>query len=439
MREDSKREAQWASEDGAGSASDVEAAEGHEAATDFEAALGHSGAGTSIDANASTRGSGTSMNANASLRGSGTSVHANASSRASAGSSVCGGTLSPPYTLVNSDGASLRVHTGSIRERHMRISAIHEDADADSLGVGSDAARAHHSGRHFDCDDASLLSAFSDGGATTRVRMATDRAYNALRIGPASLLSGHSGAPGLRRAASYAASSDPGLASAASYYDMYFADGFGPRSECAASSSSASSAGRDLISVIRSDVAVCGGGDDKFPFLADNLSEFSGPFACSSVGALDIDRFSRDYERVACAAPGPQPLDAWPEPARLQPPEPPADAKKKKKKKDARLTPRYPRDKRRAGTTPADYAATSPRAVRPPIGSAPSPHPWRQAARRYRRRSAGEPAFEPSAVAAALAAHAPPEPLARPLEPDSPPSIRPNAIMRFLKRIAPRN
>ncbi|KAJ1848084.1 hypothetical protein LPJ70_001203, partial [Coemansia sp. RSA 2708] len=106
MREDSKREAQWASEDGAGSASDVEAAEGHEAATDFEAALGHSGAGTSVHANASSRGSGTSINA--SLRGSGTSVHANASSRGSGGSSVCGGTLSPPYTLVNSDGASLR-------------------------------------------------------------------------------------------------------------------------------------------------------------------------------------------------------------------------------------------------------------------------------------------------------------------------------------------
>ncbi|KAJ2800229.1 hypothetical protein H4S07_005229, partial [Coemansia furcata] len=40
-----------------------------------------------------------------------------------------GGTLSPPHTLVNSDGASMRVHTGSIRERNFnrRISAIHED------------------------------------------------------------------------------------------------------------------------------------------------------------------------------------------------------------------------------------------------------------------------------------------------------------------------
>ncbi|KAJ2788543.1 hypothetical protein H4R20_007358, partial [Coemansia guatemalensis] len=198
--------------------------------------------------------------------GAGGSIANGTALSATNGGAPTSGTLSPPYTLVNSDGASLRVHTGSIRERHMqrRISAIHED-DSDMYSdsrrseslfgydVQSTSSRYYHqgttgsisgrtprpsnrrqqtedaAGMALESDGMSILSGFSEGGAsTTRVRMATDRAYNALRIGPqaASLLSYYSGNnAGLHRVTSFATSSDPGgLPSAASYYDMYYLD-----------------------------------------------------------------------------------------------------------------------------------------------------------------------------------------------------------------------
>ncbi|KAJ2826827.1 hypothetical protein IWW50_002179 [Coemansia erecta] len=468
----------------------------------------------------------------------------NTASVAHGNASVMNGTLSPPYTLVNSDGASMRVHTGSIRERHMqhRISAIHEDDSdvySDSLlftyEVPSASSRYYYQGsgaqhgRQYgadgmgvaDSDGMSMMSGLSDGGAsTTRVRMATDRAYNALRIGPqaASLLSYYSGHNnGMHRVTSFAASSDPGgLASAASYYDMYFMDQdrYGPLRNSRGDSVSenndvanvdndnnsdedddeANNTTGDIVSVIRSDVAVYGGAheDVKFPFLTDNMSEFSGPFICSSTGALDIDRISRDYSEIMYYQPhSPQFFDHAPfDPRSENVQSPPASLLqrreheqsqehhmqghareneqedhagkkiKKKKKKDARLTSRYPRDKRRAGTTPANYAAgstspadfvarsTSPslgvRQPMPPatVGSAMA-HPWRHAARRYRHQSAGESTYQSAAVAAMVAATntAAAQPaVSRPSESGhTTPAIRPNAIMRFLKRIAPRN
>ncbi|KAJ2181759.1 hypothetical protein GGF45_001331 [Coemansia sp. RSA 551] len=417
---------------------------------------------------------------------------------------VNNGTLSPPYTLVNSDGASMRVHTGSIRERHMqhRISAIHEDDSvySDSLvftyDVPSGSSRYYpasvqqeqRQGR-ADSDGMSMMSGLSEGGAsTTRVRMATDRAYNALRIGPqaASLLSYYSGQTnGMHRVTSYAASSDPGgLARTASYYDMYYMDHgrYSPDHEqYSDNDEDASHVGRDdIVSLIRSDVAVYGGAheDVKFPFLTDNMSEFSGPFICSSAGPLDVDRISRDYsELMYYASPShyqahsPQFFDYTafdprtehmhsPVPASVQSPIPQLQVQgvneedhagkkiKRKKKKDTRLTPRYPRNKQRAGTTPADYVAasgTSSLGVRQPMATASSvvAHPWRHATRRYRHQSAGESVYQSAAVAAMVAVSSDTSPAPVPRQsnssPTTPAPIRPNAIMRFLKRIAPRN
>ncbi|KAJ2123589.1 hypothetical protein IW147_002500 [Coemansia sp. RSA 720] len=425
---------------------------------------------------------------------------------------VNGGTLSPPYTLVNSDGASMRVHTGSIRERHMqhRISAIHEDDSdvySDSLvftydvpsgssryypaSVQQSQLQEHRQQGRADSDGMSMMSGLSEGGAsTTRVRMATDRAYNALRIGPqaASLLSYYSGQTnGLHHVTSYAASSDPGgLARTASYYDMYYMD----HGRCSPdherysdnNDEDTSHMGRDdIVSLIRSDVAVYGGAheDVKFPFLTDNMSEFSGPFICSSAGPLDVDRISRDYSEFMYYAspshyqahspqffdytafdPRTEHMQSPPVSATVQPPLPQLQAQgvgeedhmgkkiKRKKKKDTRLTPRYPRNKQRAGTTPADYVAasgTSPLGVRQPMATASSvvAHPWRHATRRYRHQSAGESVYQSAAVAAMVAVSTDTSPPPVPRQSNSghttPAPIRPNAIMRFLKRIAPRN
>ncbi|KAJ2861953.1 hypothetical protein GGH94_004566 [Coemansia aciculifera] len=203
-----------------------------------------------------------------------------------------GGTLSPPHTLVNSDGASMRVHTGSIRERNFnrRISAIHEDdSDVYSESRRSDSMifsqtqqpsvspsgrrhqanyQSHHGRRRLnnnsirhqrrmseddnscmprllsESDCLSIVSGISEGGAsTTRVRLATDRAYDALRIGapPAVIAAAGGGGGGggghlgfgyihhyqggsnqyPHRAMSFATSSDPGLPSTGSFYDYY--------------------------------------------------------------------------------------------------------------------------------------------------------------------------------------------------------------------------
>ncbi|KAJ2794329.1 hypothetical protein H4R20_006265, partial [Coemansia guatemalensis] len=74
-------------------------------------------------------------------------------------------------------------------------------------------------------------------------------------------------------------------------------------------------------------------------------------------------------------------------------------------------------------------------------------HPWRSASHRYRHQSAGESSYQNAAVAAAVAAAAADGPSAssRPALPadaahtPQAAAIRPNAIMRFLKRIAPKN
>ncbi|KAJ2079582.1 hypothetical protein H4R24_003677 [Coemansia sp. RSA 988] len=470
------------------------------------------------------------------------------------------GTLSPPYTLVNSDGASLRVHTGSIRERYMqrRISAIHEDDSdmysdsrrSDSLlayDVQSTSSRYYHqgsisgrtprlgnrrqqtddtAGMALESDGMSILSGLSEGGAsTTRVRMATDRAYDALRIGPqaASLLSYYSGNnAGLHRVTSFATSSDPGgLPSAASYYDMYYmgSDAHMSRSgrpshalddgcsDCGSSNSCGSGCVRrgtkgngdgkeDIVSLIRSDVAVYGGaGEDvKFPFPPDNISEFSSPFMCSPAGATDADRISRDYsEIVYYASPShyqahsPRFFDHHFQTQLDQPPQQHTQQlhqdeqarnrallsndngkkikKKKRKDKDARLTPRYPRGKQRSRSSTADFAAVSGGSNAP--GRAPATarggvrhwmmpsatvgpgidHPWRNSSHRYRHQSAGESTYQSAAVVAAVAAVAADGPSASShpaLPADAAHStqaaaIRPNAIMRFLKRIAPKN
>ncbi|PIA13502.1 hypothetical protein COEREDRAFT_83427 [Coemansia reversa NRRL 1564] len=477
------------------------------------------------------------------------------------GGAPTSGTLSPPYTLVNSDGASLRVHTGSIRERYMqrRISAIHEDDSdmysdsrrSDSLftyDVQSTSSRYYHhgtagsisgrtprpsnqrqqtddpAGAALESDGMSVLSGLSEGGAsTTRVRMATDRAYNALRFGPqaASLLSYYSGNnAGLHRVTSFATSSDPGgLPSAASYYDMYYLDSDGNMSRSGrlgralddsyshdGSSGSGSGCGQrgakscgdgkdDIVSLIRSDVAVYGGaGEDvKFPFLPDNMSEFSSPFMGPSAGITDADRISRDYSEIIYypspshyQARSPRFFDHHYQAQFEQTPQQQSQQqqddqtrnrvlrssddgkkikKKKRKDKDARLTPRYPRGKQRSRSSTADYAAASvgpsastgaPRAahggVRHWMTSSPAVgpnivHPWRNASHRYRHQSAGESAYQNAAVAAAVAAATVDGPSASshptlPADAAHTPqvaAIRPNAIMRFLKRIAPKN
>ncbi|KAJ2575107.1 hypothetical protein GGH95_003811, partial [Coemansia sp. RSA 1836] len=288
-----------------------------------------------------------------------------------------GGTLSPPHTLVNSDGASMRVHTGSIRERNFnrRISAIHEDDSdvysesrrSDSLIFGqaqpSVSPSRHHQTndrsaainnssnnstrnsqhrlqrrqrqRRMSEDDAngavrvlsesdclSIVSGISEGGAsTTRVRLATDRAYDALRIGGGAPPATHLGLGYLHytggnssqyphRAMSFATSSDPGLPSTGSFYDYYLDpndylpnsgsirdeddDDIGRDSDDSSACGQLHHHGRrrrrdeDIVSLIRSDIAVYGSAVDdvKFPFLPDNFSEFSGSVVYSPNGAM---------------------------------------------------------------------------------------------------------------------------------------------------------
>ncbi|KAJ1860680.1 hypothetical protein LPJ78_005731, partial [Coemansia sp. RSA 989] len=322
------------------------------------------------------------------------------------------GTLSPQYTLVNSDRASMRVHTGSIRERYMQqIAAINED-DSDAVSgyypytTGSSVYQPQQNGGFM--DGVSMLSGFSeDGASTARVRIATSNAYNALRIGPqpASLFSGYSGR--------ITTSSDPGgLASPSSFYDMQFAD--------YNDHSSGNSVSND---VVRSDVAVYSGAseDVKFPFLPDNMSEFSGPFIHSSAGAVD-----RLEDRVSD--------HLYPAQFNYQYPPEHIPSIQQQQQQSRTVVRRSKKLKKRAGTTPPDYAL-------PSLGPSTSSHPWNHiisrhsSATKYRSASAATGNTAPDAAA-------------RQPDPQSSrtssravngAAIRPNAIMRFLKRIAPRN
>ncbi|KAJ1930827.1 hypothetical protein FBU59_006919, partial [Linderina macrospora] len=144
------------------------------------------------------------------------------------------GSLSPPHGFVQSDGASLRVHTGSIRERnyHLRASATldgeteyYDDVRSGSISLygRSIVSRRRMSSLDalgfLDNDELGSVTEGSEGDtSTTRVRMATDMAYNALRIGPANSIFTAGGASTItgHRALSFATSSDPGLPSTAS-------------------------------------------------------------------------------------------------------------------------------------------------------------------------------------------------------------------------------
>ncbi|KAJ2884964.1 hypothetical protein FB639_001867, partial [Coemansia asiatica] len=311
---------------------------------------------------------GTSINGNMSIMGMG----------GSGGGGAPSGTLSPQYTLVNSDGASMRVHTGSIRERNLnrRISAIHEDdSDAYSESRRSDSLIFVHNpspsssvlqrrryrlynhnqpGTPYDgmqrcrlseddggtqasmagiadasstggmaralgeSDCFSMVSGISEGGAsTTRVRMATDRAYDALRIGPSNstAFGYNNGQYYPNRPMSFATSSDPGLPSAGSYYDYYLgpddyvppSSAFPDDSDFDGGSGANDDQSGEIISLIRSDVAVySGAGDDvKFPFLPDNFSELGASIVYSPGGALsvDLDRLSRDQSDFSYVTP----------------------------------------------------------------------------------------------------------------------------------------
>ncbi|KAJ2777257.1 hypothetical protein GGI15_004567 [Coemansia interrupta] len=453
------------------------------------------------------------------------------------------GTLSPQYTLVNSDGASLRVHTGSIRERHMhrRISAIHEDdsdaaypesrrsdslvfaphasessrassvasrrrryrgrhaggtrhgssssqrasADADGLLLTSAAAAAVAAAEAAaaavaaagEADCFSVLSGVSEGDAsTTRVRMATDRAYDALRIGPGA---GHAAFGYGARPMSFATSSDPGLPSAGSFYDYYL----GPDDHVPHSASTQSGypdsdgSAADLVSLVRSDVAVySGAGDDvKFPFLPDNLSEFGGSVVCSPGAALSVDagRLSRDQSEYSFVSPAQHHYAfAGQEPPALPPQEVPGSREPHRYRPHVTLRKRGKAPERAEHSEPASQQprpanTTLQRVTRRP-GDASGPANLiglhrRYNSRRYRNQSAGHAYTSAAqAVAEAVAAtvrstpSSPTPPVStsqpQPQPPKatqsshrlrsstaSPAEIRPNAIMRFFKRIAPKN
>ncbi|KAJ2371209.1 hypothetical protein IW150_004698 [Coemansia sp. RSA 2607] len=414
------------------------------------------------------------------------------------------GTLSPQYTLVNSDGASMRVHTGSIRERHMhrRISAIHEDdSDAaypvsrrsDSLNFAPESSRAsseisrRHRSRHLAGDSAllagaaaaaavaealgegdcfSVLSGVSEGGAsTTRVRMATDRAYDALRIGPGAAAFGYN----VRRPMSFATSSDPGLPSAGSFCDYYLgADDYAPNSGSTrdgyAASDSDSDQPGDIASLVRSDVAVySGAGDDvKFPFLPDNFSEFSGSLVYSPGGlSADAARMSRDPSEYSFVSPAHHHYGF----AVHDAPQPPQMSLfKRGKAAEGAVTAATSSEPpvQRAGNSTLQRVSKRP-------GDASGPSNFiglhrRYNSRRYRNQSAGH-AYT-SAVVEAVAATVrstptspnAPDPTTQPLQAPQQPSpnptqashrlrssttapaaIRPNAIVRFFKRITPKS
>ncbi|KAJ1955544.1 hypothetical protein GGI12_005535, partial [Dipsacomyces acuminosporus] len=112
--------------------------------------------------------------------------------------------------------------------------------------------------------------------------MATDLAYNALRIGPNN---------NLNRALSFATTSDPGFFepnTTSFYYNNE--DGDLDIIGSMATSANVDDQG-DISSLVRSDVAVYGGaGDDvKFPFLPDNFSEFNASIVYSPITRISTD------------------------------------------------------------------------------------------------------------------------------------------------------
>ncbi|KAJ1769843.1 hypothetical protein LPJ74_003690 [Coemansia sp. RSA 1843] len=367
---------------------------------------------------------------------------------------LSGGTLSPQYTLVNSDGASLRVHTGSIRERYLnhQISAIQED-DSDSVMLFSthtvpsvvlsprttiDPSIVRYQYNYaqdvatFDENDTfSMVSGFSDGGAsTTRMRMATDRAYNALRIGPntaaaaaaaaaASLFSyysqgsgGANGATGnsVYRPVSLATSnSDPGVTSAGSFSEYYYNAG---------ENGSLETQSTDMLSVIRSDVAIYGGAseDVKFPFPPDNLSDFSADLFSPNSFEIANAGTSSHQQHYADSAEGN-------ESAHDRPPTAAHRAvfgtKIRKKKMHGNRANRYLYHHRHqsatGATTAVTAAAAASAAAAGPSGAIHPPLNHHQEQQHQEQQVVG-------------AASAP-----------GTGAVRPNAIMRFLKRITPRN
>ncbi|KAJ2008318.1 hypothetical protein H4R26_000260 [Coemansia thaxteri] len=480
-----------------------------------------------------------------------------------------GGTLSPPHTLVNSDGASMRVHTGSIRERNFnrRISAIHEDdSDVYSESRRSDSLifshyhtqqqqqpqqqqtlqqsrpsgslhrqgsyhTAYHCARRRRCrrrlsdDDAnvmsrvlsesdcfSVVSGISEGGAsTTRVRLATDRAYDALRAGAsasaaanavaaaASLGLGYhfnfsgGGSSGQYhyRATSFATSSDPGLPNTGSFYDYYLdPNDYAPNSgsarddedgnmdsdvvsECSHTHHRCYRQDEDIVSLIRSDIAVYGSAADdiKFPFLPDNFSEFSGSVVYSPSGAFatsadyaDHRRVSRDNSETYYHVPSHHHhhhyQDQPPPPQLSQPlPQLPSSDNSRKDKKSRRGKDRLitrnngkARDSLPSSATAAAANGTASsqirngtpaRAVRPAAGPSGPSGPVSRSSRHYRRQSASE-AYPTSATAVTVVAVTNASPAASSAIRQSnrtaanSPAIRPNALMRFFKRITPK-
>ncbi|KAJ2339608.1 hypothetical protein GGH91_004431 [Coemansia sp. RSA 2671] len=459
------------------------AEEPHETATTAAAALPafERDASSDYSATSSLYGGGSSLVGTA---GGGTSIgDGPATSAAGLAPTLGGGTLSPPHTLVNSDGASMRVHTGSIRERNFnrRISAIHEDDSdvysesrrSDSIVFGQTPLSARYQGprrqssRRRESEDEpegaprllsesdclSIVSGISEGGAsTTRVRLATDRAYDALRIGAPPAFAGHlgfgyiqhQGGGHLHRAMSFATSSDPGLPSAGSFYDYYLdPNDYVPNSGSMRDSGDESSEcghrrrrrrDDDIVSLIRSDIAVYGSAVDdvKFPFLPDNFSEFSGSVVYSPSGALDhSERGLRDQGDMIYVQPmSPPPPEQSLEQSGGRP------SNKKSRRKD-RLIIRNGKSR----DLPSSADSTGPsqmrgRAVRAPAAAA-APGPASRPSRHYRRQSASEAYPSTTTVTVVAVASTSAAPGIRPANSNSP-AIRPNALMRFFKRITPK-
>ncbi|KAJ2050771.1 hypothetical protein GGI03_004376 [Coemansia sp. RSA 2337] len=480
-----------------------------------------------------------------------------------------GGTLSPPHTLVNSDGASMRVHTGSIRERNFnrRISAIHEDdSDVYSESRRSDSmifsqtqqpsvspSRRHHhqanyQGHHgrrrqnnsiryqrrmseddnscmprllSESDCLSIVSGISEGGAsTTRVRLATDRAYDALRIGaPPAVIAAAGGGGHLgfgyihhyqgggggsnqypHRAMSFATSSDPGLPNTGSFYDYYLdpndyvpnsgstrdgdhdedddddddrdSDDDDSSSECGPRHHHHHRRRRrrrddeDIVSLIRSDIAVYGSAVDdvKFPFLPDNFSEFSGSVVYSPNGAIGTDcgggdRGLRELTEVYYA---PQ-YQQQQQPLSLSPQQQQsseqngsrASSNKKSRRGKDRLIIRNGKTRDLPSNTSDPMAAAiantsggssqirgngaSSRGVRTVAAAGPS-GPANRPSRHYRRQSASEAYPSTTTVTVVAVASTSTAAAAGIRQSNSNSSaIRPNALMRFFKRITPKN
>ncbi|KAJ2741366.1 hypothetical protein GGI20_005237 [Coemansia sp. BCRC 34301] len=457
-----------------------------------------------------------------------------------------GGTLSPPHTLVNSDGASMRVHTGSIRERNFnrRISAIHEDDSdvysesrrSDSLIFGqpqtsvspsrhnhhltndqnanvnssnNSTRNSHHRlqrrrQRRMSEDDAngavrllseydclSIVSGISEGGAsTTRVRLATDRAYDALRIGapPATYLGlgylhyGGSNSQYPHRAMSFATSSDPGLPSTGSFYDYYLDpndyvpnsgsirddDDDGGRDSDDSSACGQLRHGRrrrrdeDIVSLIRSDIAVYGSAVDdvKFPFLPDNFSEFSGSVVYSpsgAMGAADGERVSREQSEAFYSnrQPTPSPTPQQQQQSNVEQNGSRASGNKKSRRGKDRLIIRNGKTRDRPSNTGdpmpplavmSNAAGTSSQmrgsSAQPPLrglrAAAAAPGPPNRPRSHYRRQSASEAYPSTTTVTVVAVANTSAGATGIRQTNNNSSAIRPNALMRFFKRITPK-